>query len=204
MKKINKLILTGILLSATLVTYGCSGQTADKSQTSQTSTAQAITSTKTETKEETANKLPTFESVDIDGNKISSDIFKQKDYTLINFWGTYCPPCIQEMPELGKISDDYEDKNLQVVGIVIDTLSQNGYDKDQIAKAKKIIKKTGAQYTHIQLDTSMSELLTQLDLNAVPRTLLVDKELNILEDIEGSRDLKFFEKMIEDAQSKAE
>lgn len=204
MKKINKLILTGILLSATLVIYGCSGQTADKSQTSQTSTAQASTSTKAETKEETANKLSTFESVDIDGNKISSDIFKQKDYTLINFWGTYCPPCIQEMPELGKISDEYEDKNLQVVGIVIDTLSQNGYDKDQIAKAKKIIEKTGAQYTHIQLDTSMSELLTQLDLNAVPRTLIVDKELNILEDKEGSKDLKFFEKMIKDAQSKAE
>ena len=42
----------------------------------------------------------TFESQDLDGNKITSDIFSNNIITMINIWGTFCGPCIREMPEL--------------------------------------------------------------------------------------------------------
>ena len=42
---------------------------------------------------------------------------------LINFWATWCPPCVSEMPELVALQNDWGSKNLQVVGIGIDSPS---------------------------------------------------------------------------------
>ena len=42
---------------------------------------------------------------------------------LINFWATWCPPCVSEMPELVALQNDLASKNLQIVGIGIDSPS---------------------------------------------------------------------------------
>lgn len=40
---------------------------------------------------------------------------------LLNFWATWCPPCVSEMPELVQLQKDLAGKNLQIVGIGIDS-----------------------------------------------------------------------------------
>ena len=42
---------------------------------------------------------------------------------LLNFWATWCPPCVSEMPELVALQNEWAGKNLQVVGIGIDSPS---------------------------------------------------------------------------------
>jgi peroxiredoxin len=42
---------------------------------------------------------------------------------LVNFWATWCPPCVSEMPELVALQNDLASKNLQIVGIGIDSPS---------------------------------------------------------------------------------
>jgi peroxiredoxin len=42
---------------------------------------------------------------------------------LLNFWATWCPPCVSEMPELVALQNELAGKNLQVVGIGIDSPS---------------------------------------------------------------------------------
>jgi len=42
---------------------------------------------------------------------------------LVNFWAPWCPPCVQEMPELSAIQGDFAGKNLQIIGIGIDSAS---------------------------------------------------------------------------------
>lgn len=39
---------------------------------------------------------------------------------VVNFWATWCPPCIREMPDLQKIADDYHGRGVQVIGLGID------------------------------------------------------------------------------------
>ena len=41
---------------------------------------------------------------------------------LINFWATWCPPCIKELPEFDRFSRSH-DKQLRVVGLAIDSLA---------------------------------------------------------------------------------
>lgn len=41
--------------------------------------------------------------------------------TVINFWATWCPPCIEEMPEFTRLYRDYRDKNVELVSVTVDS-----------------------------------------------------------------------------------
>lgn len=59
-----------------------------------------------ETEEAEAEPAPDFELQALTGEMVSLSDFNGKP-VLINFWATWCPPCVQEMPLLQEISDDY-------------------------------------------------------------------------------------------------
>ena len=63
-----------------------------------------------------------FSSADLDKNKITDEIFSAADVTVVNVWGTFCPPCIREMPELAEWQKSMP-KNVQIIGIVCDVNS---------------------------------------------------------------------------------
>jgi peroxiredoxin len=43
--------------------------------------------------------------------------------TVVNFWATWCPPCIEEMPDLSRIHAEMSSKNVKVIGLAIDSPS---------------------------------------------------------------------------------
>ncbi len=53
------------------------------------------------------------------GEKTSLAEYRNK-ILVVNFWASWCPPCIKEMPELEKIQQEMADKDVQVVGIGLD------------------------------------------------------------------------------------
>lgn len=117
-----------------------------------------------------------FTAEDLDGNQVDETIFADYDLTMINLWGTFCGPCIQEMPELGEIADEYEEKGFRIVGVCTDAVDAEGKAlTDTVSAAKEIIGETGADYLHI-LPTG--EIFTDLlpRVSAVPTTIFVDKE----------------------------
>jgi len=46
-------------------------------------------------------------------------------WVLVNFWATWCPPCLNEIPELSSLHDAHKDKDLVVIGIAIDSGSSS-------------------------------------------------------------------------------
>lgn len=61
-------------------------------------------------------KTPTLSLKDLKGKTISLSDFKGR-VVLINFWATWCVPCLAEIPELIKWQNKYQDRGLQIVGI---------------------------------------------------------------------------------------
>ena len=84
-----------------------------------------------------------FEAETIDGESVTQDIFGQSKLTMVNIWGTFCGPCIQEMPELGEISRSYGTGEFQMIGLISDVM------EPQDADAKEIIDSTQADYVHL-------------------------------------------------------
>ena len=117
-----------------------------------------------------------FETTDLDGNKINSaDIFSKNKITMINLWGTYCGPCINEMPDLETLSKRLEEKGCGIIGIVIDIAGSN--DTSHIEAAKAIIRDTGVTYLNM---LPFSGIDSMMPAEFIPTTYFVDQEGNIV------------------------
>lgn len=145
------------------------------------------------------NKLKIeFSAKDIYNKNITSEVFEDSEITMINIWGTFCGPCIREMPDLGVLSKNYEDKSFQIIGIVIDATNRKGLpDSKKMEAAKSIVKQTGADYLHIIPDSKLQNGILQ-DVFAVPTTIFVDKKGNQVGEIyTGSRSLSDWQKIVD-------
>jgi len=115
-----------------------------------------------------SNAFPPFTTQDLNGNTVTNDIFSGKDLTVVNIWGTYCGPCINEMPDLAAWSASMPE-NVQLIGLVCDLSSAD--DTETLELAKSICEATGASYTSLIANQDFAELL--YGVVGVPTTLFV-------------------------------
>ena len=115
--------------------------------------------------------FPSFRAVDLQGNEVTKEIFAQKKITVINIWGTFCPPCIGEMPELGDWARNMP-ADAQLIGIVCDVMDRQ--DAGSIGTAKKILGEAGAEFVNLVPDEAIMEYLEGVE--AVPTTIFVNSE----------------------------
>lgn len=130
----------------------------------------------------TTKDLNSFVTIDIYGNQVDNEIFSEYEYTIIDVWGTYCNPCIKAMPDMKKVYDEYKDKGVNVIGIVVDV--QNADRSPQmksIKAAREIVEKQGADFIHMLIPTNLLYSFIT-DIQVIPTQFLVDSEGNIITD----------------------
>ena len=127
---------------------------------------------------EPVSSFPAFSTVDLNGNPVTEAIFAGKDLTVVNVWGTYCSPCIDEMDELAAWSASMPE-NVQLIGLVSDLYSPD--DADTLETAKMICEATGAtNYVHLVSGLDFAPILN--NLVGVPTTFFVDSTGSIVGD----------------------
>lgn len=104
--------------------------------------------------------LPDFELVTLGGETITRDDLKGKP-TLINFWFTSCPPCIDEMPVLNQIQEAYQE-DFNFVAITFQSKKS----------VKKFLKKHPFHFKHV-LDAQV--LIDQLKIESYPKNIILDE-----------------------------
>jgi len=113
-----------------------------------------------------------FETTDLHGNPVTNEIFAGKDLTVLNVWGTYCNPCIEEMPDLASWSAEMPE-NVQLIGVVCDLASLD--DASTLETANAICEATGADcYPSLVANETLMPLLSSVV--GVPTTFFVDGE----------------------------
>jgi peroxiredoxin len=115
-----------------------------------------------------------FELMDIDNKIVKLSDYKGK-YVLIDFWATWCRPCIAEIPNLKKIKTDFGDANFEIISICIDRDNQATIDS-----WKRINEKF--QTNWIQLfDANGEGTSKQYKIEHYPTLMIIDPNGNILD-----------------------
>ena len=110
-----------------------------------------------------------FETTDLSGNPVNSvDLFSEHEITMLNLWGTWCGPCIQELPELNKVNALLSDIDGAVVGLLNDGRGANNVDL-----AKRYLAENNVQYLNILSPENMDELIRQ---SYYPMTVFVNRK----------------------------
>ena len=68
---------------------------------------------------EIGDRAPDFNLAADDGSGFSLGDYQGK-LVLLNFWATWCPPCVQEMPSLNALHERFQDRGLVVLGVSVD------------------------------------------------------------------------------------
>lgn len=170
-----------LCLALALVLTACAGGDSSQNSSAQSPSDAGDTSQSDRAADsgaqEAAGLLSSFSTTDLEGNAVDQSILEDYDLTMVNVWATYCTPCLQEMPDLGELASEYEDKGVQILGLVSDVLNSDGTISDsQVETAQEIVEETGASYQHLLPSADLLGLLSQI--YGVPTTFFVDSAGN--------------------------
>ena len=121
---------------------------------------------------EPALTLPIFSLADLEGNPRSIDDFAGRPL-LINFWATWCAPCLRELPMLEAVwQERRRDRSLQIVGIAV----------DRIEAVRPYLQETGVTYPNLVGQSDAMEAAGSFgpDFVGLPFTVFVTANQQIL------------------------
>jgi thiol-disulfide isomerase/thioredoxin len=145
---------------------GCSGKS-DNGDTATTVSYKENVSMVASVTPGDAQRAPNFSWTDQSGTTVTfSDIAEGKP-VLINFWATWCGPCVKEMPDLVALSEEYGSKGALVIGISVDK------DSDVLNLVADFAKDQNVKYPLIIDNGELEKAFG--GLRGIPTTFYIDK-----------------------------
>lgn len=154
-----------------------------------------------------ANQEAISKVQDVPISKLDGSTFKLEDYRgqvlVVDFWATYCGPCVKQAPELSAMYQKYKDRGLTLIGLTSDPKS----DQD---KVEEFIKKVGINY-QIGFDNSwISEAFlkgTEDDTGQppIPQLFVISRNGKVVEHLIGEQPgrMQYLEKVVNEQLSAA-
>ncbi|HEX7318643.1 MAG TPA: TlpA disulfide reductase family protein [Pyrinomonadaceae bacterium] len=121
-----------------------------------------------------AEKAPALELKDLRGRTVRLSNYKGK-VVLLNFWATWCPPCRAEVPDLVRWQREYESRGLKVVGVT--------YPPTNLTAVRRFVRRFKVNYP-VLLGARNTKALF-IEGETLPVTVVIDREGNVRERIEG-------------------
>jgi cytochrome c biogenesis protein CcmG/thiol:disulfide interchange protein DsbE len=125
---------------------------------------------------EAGDRAPGFSVVTDAGKKITRSEFGGK-LLVLNFWATWCPPCIEEMPSLIALNEKFAGQGLVVVGVSVDRDEQ---------KYRQFLKRAGVKFETAR--DPEANISASYGTYKYPETYIIDREGKVVEKVIGARD----------------
>jgi peroxiredoxin len=109
---------------------------------------------------------PIFSGLTVDNQKIDVAQLKGKKVVLLDFWSIYCASCIEEMPGLIEMHNEFSSKGLQVIGVNLDSFGTH-----------RVVKFMQGMETKINFPVVIDktrQIATSFNAMVLPTTLLID------------------------------
>jgi thiol-disulfide isomerase/thioredoxin len=107
---------------------------------------------------------PAWRLLDLDGREVHSSQFAGK-VVVIDFWATWCTPCIKEIPGYIALQKKYGE-DLAIVGVSV--------DRKDASEVKKFVEQHGMNYTVVMVDESIVSAFG--GIQGIPTTFIIDRE----------------------------
>jgi peroxiredoxin len=118
-----------------------------------------------------------FAARDVDGKTLRLSDYLGKQAILLDFWSTFCEPCLAEMPHLRKIYDEQKDKGFVVIAISMD-------GPETVADVPMFAKRNGMTFP-VVLDEDSHVVSIYNPKKTAPLSVLIDRKGNIFRVREG-------------------
>lgn len=138
----------------------------------------------TEETTETAG-IPDFGMKDVNGSQISiKEEIKKNKITILDFWASWCGPCMAEAPKMVELYNQFHEKGLGIIGISLD-------EKEDAWKGA--IERLNMNWTHVtDLKGWNNEAAQYFNVNGIPYTKVVNANGEVLASGLRAAELKSF------------
>ncbi|MGI6176604.1 MAG: redoxin family protein [Christensenellales bacterium] len=129
-----------------------------------------------------------IDGTDLNANPLAQDVLMPDGLTFVNVWATFCTYCIEELPHLESISQEYAAKGekVKVLGVLDDPVSLDGsIDQSLVELGLDILTQTGVTYENILPGEKLRDVF-QYTVPGYPTSFIVDEDGNILRMIVGA------------------
>lgn len=120
--------------------------------------------------------VPEFSLRDLDNREVYYSDLQGERLTIIDFWATWCSPCLAAIPKLVDFAERYADRGVRFIGINVD-------GPRSLSVVKPVAHSLGITYPVLMDDNS--EVMGLLSVDKMPTLLIVDADGNVLAFHEG-------------------
>ncbi|CAN2220638.1 TrxA Thiol-disulfide isomerase and thioredoxins [Candidatus Nanopelagicaceae bacterium] len=174
---------TALVLASLLILTGCSNGGASKAEESFIAGSGAVTKIKV------GNRIPApaMSGMTLSGKNFT---FTKGRVAVVNVWASWCSPCRAEEPTLSALSQKYSD--VQFIGILT---------RDNPVNAEAFNRKRGTPYPTLIDDSILIGFRKSLPANAIPTTVVIDREGNVAARISGAVTVASLSNLIEEVSA---
>jgi thiol-disulfide isomerase/thioredoxin len=155
--------------------------------------AEAPPQKKTEAEIHTQPGSLDFNFTDFDGKARKLSEFRGK-VVLLDFWATWCSPCIGDFPHLKELYAKHKSSGFEIIGLDCETLGDDAADADTIKagfeQAKSIIARFGTSWTMAEPRSAVTVAGKHFQVESLPTKILIDRQGKIVKTVKSRAELE--------------